>query len=97
MDDEDERNYDSNKKNTTNELLLSPSIKNGRNMEEKIFNGKESLISNKGTKFRLVFDNDITPPKVNKNKNISNSNNNNKEDYDILCINDIHNILNEIQ
>ena len=97
MDDEDERNYDSNKKNTTNELLLSPSIKNGRNMEEKIFNGKESLISNKGTKFRLVFDNDITPPKVNKNKNISNSNNNNKEDYDILCINDIHNILNEIE
>jgi hypothetical protein len=97
MDDEDEKIYDSNNKNSTNELLLSPSTKNERNMEEKIFNGKESLISNKGTKFRLLFDNDITPPKVNKNKSRSNSTNNNKEDYDILCINAIHNILNEIE
>jgi hypothetical protein len=97
VDDEDEKNYDSNNKNSTNELLLSPSTKNERNMEEKIFKGKESLISNKGTKFRLLFDNDITPPKVNKNKIRSNSTNNNKEDYDILCINTIHNILNEIE
>ena len=93
MDDEDEDNYDSNNKNSQNELFLIPE-KDG---EEK----KNSLISNKGSKITVFFGNDtsskkIPPSKTNKDKYRSNSTNNNNE-YDLLCIKSIQTILKQIQ
>ena len=104
QDDEDEDNYDSNNKNNTNELLLSPSkIKNEKNIDEKASNRKESLISNEGSKIIFFFDNDSTskkvpPNKTNIDKNKVNTNKNNINDnYDLLCVNSIHNILIQIE
>ena len=104
QDDEDEDNYDSNIKNNTNELFLSPSItKNEKNIVEKASNRKESLISNEGSKIIFFFDNDSTskkvpPTKTNMDKNKVNINKNNINDnYDLLCVDSIHNILKQIE
>ena len=94
IDDEDEENYDSNNKNSQNELFLSPE----KNVEEK----KDSLILNKGSKITVIFGNDnsskkIPLSKMNKDKIRSNSTSNNNENYDLLCINTINKVLTQIE
>jgi hypothetical protein len=106
MDDEEEENIDTNNNNnnkeTTNDLFLSSSKIN----KEKIIEGKNSIIKNEGNKFTLLINNnDSTAKKPENNKqnlnidknNLNINKNNINENYDLLCINNISNILSQIK
>ena len=93
-DDEEEENIVSSNKNSINDLYLPSSKIN----KEKINERKESIVTNEGSKFTLVLDNDNLgkKPEIQKQNTEKNKLNNYKESYDLLCISDISKTLLQI-
>ena len=99
---DDEEEYFENNKETSNDLYLSLSKTkntNAKAYDEKITDHKETIISTEGNKFRFIFGDNFTNKKSLEN-DISEKNTkiiNENENYDLLCINNINEILNQIK